>query len=110
MNTDQQINGNAAKIAAINDEFRQNLTGCLMTKGVGRFAPFIGEIFEVVRSYTDFNEDNDPFGEHDFGSFEKFATKFFWKIDYYDQNLKGWCDPLSDQCRRQMTIMTAEEY
>jgi hypothetical protein len=27
---------------------------------------------------------NDPYGEHDFGSFELAGEKFFWKIDYYD--------------------------
>jgi len=110
MNTDESIKANAVKIAAINDEFRRNMSGCMVTKGVAKFAPFMNEIFVMVREYTDFSEDNDPYGEHDFGSFVKFATKFFWKIDYYDENLEGYCDPLSDACRRQLTIMTAEEY
>jgi Protein of unknown function (DUF3768) len=33
---------------------------------------------------VDFNTNNDPYGEHDFGSFELAGEKFFWKIDYYD--------------------------
>jgi len=38
--------------------------------------------------------DNDPHGEHDFGSFELAGNKFFWKIDYYDRRLKwGSEDP-----------------
>ena len=36
--------------------------------------------------------------------------KIFWKIDYYDPELKGWCDPLAPQCRRVMTVMLASEY
>ena len=44
------------------------------------------EIREKVRLYNDFTEDNDPHGEHDFGSFEHNGKKIFWKIDYYDNN------------------------
>jgi uncharacterized protein DUF3768 len=33
---------------------------------------------------VDFNTNDDPYGEHDFGSFELAGEKFFWKIDYYD--------------------------
>ena len=35
-------------------------------------------------AFDDFNEDNDPHREHDFGSFELEGEKLFWKIDYYD--------------------------
>ncbi|MGH7157810.1 MAG: DUF3768 domain-containing protein [Candidatus Saccharimonadales bacterium] len=34
----------------------------------------------------------------------------FWKIDYYDQELKYGEDPLSLDCRRVLTVMLASEY
>jgi hypothetical protein len=44
------------------------------------------EIFVKVRDFVDFTEDNDPYGEHDFGSFTVSGVKIFWKIDYYDES------------------------
>ena len=63
-----------------------------------------------VRDYAEFNEDNDPYGEHDFGSFTVGGVKLLWKIDCYDENLEKWCDPLSPDCHRVLTIMRADEY
>ena len=37
-----------------------------------------------VQAYDDFTERNDPYGEHDFGSFEFCGETIFWKIEYYD--------------------------
>lgn len=108
MNTETQ--NRAAEIAALNDEHRRNMEGCIVTKGVTVLGPIINDIFVRVRDFKSFTEDNDPYGEHDFGSFVLLGIKFFWKIDYYDQELKRYCDPLSNECRRQLTIMTAEEY
>ena len=68
------------------------------------------EIFVNVRDFSDFNEDNDPYGEHDFGSFTVSGVKVFWKMDYYDEASKGWCDPLSPNCNWVLTIMRADEY
>jgi Protein of unknown function (DUF3768) len=34
-----------------------------------------------VHKFADFNENNDPYGEHDFGSFELAGETFFWKIE-----------------------------
>ena len=38
----------------------------------------------AVQSFSNFTKDNDPHGEHDFGSFEIEGETYFWKIDYYD--------------------------
>ena len=70
----------------------------------------ISDIFVAVQEFSNFTEDNDPHGEHDFGSFTVAGNKVFWKIDYYDQQLSGWCDPLSPDCNRVLTVMLAEEY
>lgn len=108
MNTESQ--NRSAEIAALNDVSRREMTGCIVTKGIASLGPLVNDVFTRVRDFMDFTEDNDPYGEHDFGSFEILGIKVFWKIDYYDENLKGWCDPLDNRCRRQLTIMRADEY
>ena len=111
MDTKQKIvNETSAKIAAINDEHRRSMEGCTVTRGVAAMGEDVNKIFVKVRDFTDFTEDNDPYGEHDFGSFTVSGVKIFWKIDYYDEALKGWCDPLSLDCTRVLTIMRADEY
>ena len=110
MDTEATTNETSAKIAAINDEFRRSMSGCTVTRGVVALVQFMNEIFVRVRDFSDFNEDNDPYGEHDFGCFDAYGKKLFWKIDYYDENLEKWCDPLSPDCNRVLTIMLAEEY
>ena len=110
MDTKQEVNETSAKIAAKNDVHRHSMEGCTVTKGIAAMGEEVNKIFVKVRDFTDFTEDNDPYGEHDFGSLKVADHKVFWKIDYYDSNLKNWCDPLSPKCRRVVTIMLAEEY
>jgi len=110
MNTTVQ-NETLAKLAKLNDAARSNAVNYTTTRGVLSLSEqTISEIFSRVQNFTDFNEDNDPHGEHDFGSFTVDGDKVFWKIDYYSQDLKGWCEPLDPKCRRVLTIMLAEEY
>lgn len=45
-------------------------------------------VVSLVRSFTDFTKDNDPYGEHDFGMVEHQGEKYFWKFDYYDQKME----------------------
>src|SRR5262249_20996885 len=64
-----------------------------------------------VQTFSDFNPDNDPHGEHDFGSFEVAGQKFFWKIDYYDRCLRfGSKDPADpSKTNHVLTIRLADE-
>jgi hypothetical protein len=87
------------------------MEGCTVTRGVVSYGRRCKrDLRQGERLYGDFTEDNDPYGEHDFGSFTVSGVKIFWKIDYYDEALKGWCDPLSPDCHRVLTIMRADEY
>ena len=104
------VNETSAKIAAINDKHRRSIEGCTVTKVVVAMGDDAKEIFVKVRDFSDFNEDNDPYGEHDFGSFTVDGIKVFWKIDYYNEGMSGWRDPLSPDCHRVLTIMRADEY
>ena len=105
MNTEVE---KGAEIAKINDEFRK-VEMMTATKGVLGLPNVLG-LIRAVRNYDKFSEDNDPYGEHDFGSLDWDGQKIFWKIDYYDPAFKGWCDPLSPDCERVLTVMLAEEY
>ena len=85
----------------------------VITSGVAaRGNDFIDRAVHAVREYSAFTEDNDPYGEHDFGSFEIDGENLFWKIDYYDRLLEwGTPDPADpDVTRRVLTILLSEEY
>ena len=101
----------AARIARLNDAARRNVMSYMTSAGVISLEPsIVGDIYTAVYNYKRFTEDDDPYGEHDFGSFTVAGNKIFWKIDYYDQQLKYGSDPLDPNCRRVVTIMLAEEY
>ena len=57
-----------------------------------------------------FTPDNDPHGEHDFGSFEYAGKTIFWKVDCYDRDLNyGSPDPADENVtERVLTVMLAE--
>lgn len=107
----------AAKIAALNDTFRKSLPigggQVFYTSGVNDNGPeFVAKALASVRAFNAFTSDNDPHGEHDFGSLDLDDQKLFWKIDYYDQRMKfGSEDPADPkQTTRVLTVMLAEEY
>lgn len=67
---------------------------------------------QAVRKFDDFSDDNDPWGEHDFGATELEGEKIFFKLDYYDLSLQqGSENPANEGCtHRVLTIMLASEY
>lgn len=99
----------ATQIAKLNDAFRRSGFGVMVTPGV-QVLENLHMLIDEIRRYSEFNEDNDPYGEHDFGTVHWYGEKVFWKIDYYDQDLKYGCDPLEPDCRRILTVMLASEY
>jgi hypothetical protein len=93
-----------ARIRALNDAFRRSFSGgnVVMTAGVDELPDMVkAEALKRAATFCDFNEDNDPHGEHDFGAFELCGRKFFWKIDYLDRAMEygseGNCSPFSCQ-------------
>lgn len=103
------------QIRALNDAFRQTFSGgkVMMTASVDAMPELVKAkaLLEVSR-FDRFTSDNDPHGEHDFGSFELVGRSFLWKIDYYDQNLEFGSEDPSDpnKTTRVLTIMLAEDY
>lgn len=101
------------RIAALNDRARQSLTGCriVIAQGVQAMSD-VPSILDQVRRYDAFTPNNDPYGEHDFGSFNYAAETIFWKFDYYDVDLQMHSPDPSDPAvtARVLTIMLADEY
>jgi Protein of unknown function (DUF3768) len=103
------------RIRSLNDELRQNLTGgvAVMTPGIAALGPeAVDRIVKTIAVFDDFCHANDPHEEHDFGSFEAEGHTIFFKIDYFDRNMKYLSldptDPLVTV--RVITVMLADEY
>lgn len=73
---------------------------------------YVPSIIRAVTAFDASNSDNDPYGEHDFGSLEVMGQRIFWKIDYWDEHMKfGSPDPADpDVTTRVLTVMLASEY
>jgi hypothetical protein len=105
-----------ARIREQNDAFRKQLAGegrIFVTSGIAQMRlDQQAEIMQRVHAFADFTPDNDPHGEHDFGSFEFDGKTIFWKIDCYDRDLSyGSPDPADPTVTtRVLTVLLAEEY
>jgi len=105
----------AEKIRALNDAFRTTMTGgrVMLTAGVDALPPDVkAVVIRRVATFSDFNAGNDPYAEHDFGSFSLAGRRFFFKIDAYDPNMEFGSEDPADPAKtiRVLTIMLAEEY
>ena len=102
-------------IKTLNDNFRKTFSGgrVMLTSGIrAKSQSTLAEILNQVKCFNNFTTANDPYNEHDFGSFNYKGEKIYWKIDYYDKNYQ-YCseDPSNPSLtNRVMTIMLAEEY
>ncbi len=106
-----------SKVADLNDAFRMNPNRdgrFLMTHSVVSLpVEIVASALAAMMEFKDFTEDNDPYGEHDFGSFKIQEHMFFWKIDYYDKKSMdcGSEDPADPtMTTRVLTLMLAEDY
>jgi hypothetical protein len=87
------------RIRVLNDNFRSTFIGgqLVMTAGVADLPLDVkARVLIQVQRFTNFHADNDPHGEHDFGSFEVADDKFSWKIDYYDEHCEFGSEDPSD--------------
>jgi hypothetical protein len=102
-------------IAELNDAFRRSFTGgqVFVTRGISALPRGAqAAITARVRSFEVFDENNDPYGEHDFGSFDHAGQTISWKIDLYDRKHKFYSPDPTDPSKtnRVLTILLAEEY
>lgn len=98
---------NSHSIAEKNDLMRKTLIGCkvMLTASVAE-SPLRDEILNAVRAFRDFNESNDPYGEHDFAFIYVGGERWFFKFDYFDNNYAFF----QEDGRRVLTIGHASDY
>lgn len=120
MNKD--INETVKRIAKLNDAFRasiqkpiseQRLGQVFCTASIMALSDYdIASIVEKVRLFDTFDESNDPYAEHDFGSFTYKDNKIYWKIDYEDPCLEYQPKYTSEQNEpnRILTIMLSQDW
>ncbi len=103
------------RIRQLNDAFRRTFSGgtVLLTQGILSLPEdALGEVVDAILHFDAFTEDNDPRGEHDFGTLTIADARIFWKIDYYDPSMRWGSEDPADPSRtaRVLTILLAEEY
>ena len=100
------------RIRELNDSFRRSFSGgrVMLTASVDALPSDVKAMaIRKVATFDHFTEDNDPYGEHDFGAFDLAGPKFFWKLDLYEEpNVKD--SNGEPRMTRVLTIMLAEDY
>ena len=127
MNKDEQAyklvlekeDANIDLIASDNDKLRQSIFNSLgknklvLSSDVSQLNLIDGiEVLKLVKEFNIFTKDDDPYGEHDFGSFDFKDINYFWKIDYYDNDLKFHSEDKlnAEKTIKVLTVMKASEY
>ena len=107
--------------AKLNDDFRRRVIKtpqtdgkCVIVGGVANLDSIpLTFVLCAIHSYplTNFNEDNDPYGEHDFGSVDiEGIPEVFWKIDYYEDAGMEYGTEDTTKAYRVLTVMLASDY
>lgn len=113
---DHQQVPRAERIARLNDALRKGGQGgvIVVTRGVRTLPGFNAEtLLTMLREVNDFDSDNDPHGERDFGSLTADCGEdLLWKIDYYDIDMIFASPEPADAAvtKRVLSIMLASEY
>jgi hypothetical protein len=109
------VRAHSRAVAALNDRLRTSGLGGQVMASVGLVAlgdEFVAQVLTAVCSFSSFTPDNDPYGEHDFGTVDIGGQSVVWKIDYYDRSMRFGSENPADEAvtTRVMTVMLAEDY
>ena len=106
-------------IAEQNDFFRQKPTlneasgRWVYTAAINAEGPtFLEACVKAVGEYSDFTEDNDPYGTHEMGFMIVQGKTVWWKIDLFDQayNMGSPNPSALVDTRRVLTILFPDDY
>jgi hypothetical protein len=104
-----------ARIRSLNDALRRCGRGgrIMMTAGIEALgSEKRARVLSAIAAFDNFNEDNDPYGEHDCATLRVADIRVLFKIDYYDRELRFHSSDPSDPTvtQRVLTVLLAEEY
>lgn len=107
-----------SNIAELNDKLRKNIFNpgknkVVITSGVATLSLIDRmNLLKKIIDFNDFNKANDTYKEHDFGRIEHKGINYFFKIDYYDNDLIYGSEDASNEdiTTRVLTIMCTDEY
>lgn len=105
----------AEAIAKLNDQLRKTSQGgtVVITQGVQHLTGFTAAtLCAALADYDEFDQQNDPHGERDFGDITLFGANMLFKIDYYDKDSQFASDDPADPAvtNRVLTVMLASEW
>lgn len=104
-----------ARIRELNDNFRNSFRGgqILLSASIAEL-PNVAKVavLRLVADFTDFNEENDPAQEHDYGSFDYCNCEVWWKIDPYNLTMDAASEDPADpeKTKRIMLIGCASDW
>lgn len=112
---DGMIEANALSIQKLNDALRIHRIGgtIVITPGIAGLGPSaVNQIMAAITNFDGFNEDNDPYAEHDCAVMTVNGVKVIWKINYFDLSRTYHSPNPADLnvTSRVMTVMRADEY
>lgn len=96
-----------AEIRRLNDEFRTTFRGgkVLLTASVAAIpSSDKAQALQAVAEFKDFNEENDPHGEHDYGSFDLLGREYWFKLDYYAPDMEHASEDPADTTKTQRLL------
>ena len=102
-------------IAQKNNLLRQTFSGgkVMLTAGVQNDSN-LDKVIDAVKNFDNFTEDNDPYGERDFGKITINGEDYFWKVDYYENSKCefgfDFLESVEDSAFRVLTVMRSNEY
>ena len=104
-----------AAIRRLNMQFKSTFRGgeILLTSSVAALPDMVkASALQKVAEFNAFNEENDPNGEADYGSFDHCNREFWFKIEYWDLTLEHPSPDPTDpaKTRRCMVIGMAQDW
>jgi uncharacterized protein DUF3768 len=107
--------GRIERVRRLNDVLRRYHLGGQVVVSAGVHAldsDVVARIAAAVARFDAFTPDNDPYGEHDFGSVCVEGHTVLFKIEYLDTSLRHHSPDPADPnvTHRVMILMPAEEY
>jgi hypothetical protein len=104
-----------AEIRRLNDQFRTTFRGgqVLLTASVAALPDSDkATALQAVAEFKDFNEENDPHGEADYGSFDLSGRELWFKIDYFAPDMEHGSEDPADpvKTKRVMTVGLAMDW